>query len=143
MHRLPEPRFDFDYINSLSVEDGEFFALDERAIAVLSNIAQMVFWNTRWDNEPEDQASLESLQWEIYNQMATPLHFNDLIDRMDTLNTTMTAVKEAIEAIEIEAGDGLSAISGFLALLDPRLAVLIEVLDSIDDVIGGLFEPVP
>jgi len=62
-----------------------------------------------------------------------------LIEKLEEIRAEQQGIKEAIELLDMSGvSDG---ITGLIGLLDPRLVILIELLDSIDDVLGGVYEP--
>jgi hypothetical protein len=39
------------------------------------------------------------------------------------------------------SGDSLGIIADVVTAIDPKLGIMLQILDSIDDVLGGVFEP--
>ena len=94
MHRKPNPRFDYEYLNGLvdSSAPIEVFVLHEPAQQILSQLAEIVLWTrTRWYNGTE--AEIETLAHQVYEELKVPYHFDDLIPLLDDVETLLRELK--------------------------------------------------
>lgn len=133
--------FDYDHILTLDPNYGELYWLNDRAIYALSRVSSVVFWGSRWYGSGTRQ-QIKTIQWEVYNQMSTPAHLDDLV-------TETARAATALEGIlnELQTGSNaniasiLSDIFSTMLTTDSRFATLNLLVDSIDDVLGGTYEP--
>lgn len=119
------------------------FILPAAGRRALLSMAELLTWDSTW---------VEIAEWG--GQGRTPLTDRqkaivdatiDGLMEFEQVNEITAKLEEIRQAIEGQTpeqlGDNIDALTGVLALLDPRLAVLIQILDGIEDVLGGVEEP--
>lgn len=103
--RRPTPHFDLDYLNSLDDHpSGELFLLSSQAVAVLSDLADILLWRTRWYDGIEDLSELPALAYSLHEELNVPKHLDELVaaiydtaccDSSTLTNTTTTVTDDA------------------------------------------------
>lgn len=114
MPRKPKIWFDYDYLSGLQDEDAprEVFFLSEPAQQVLSQLAEMVLWQTRWYNG--DEADTTALAASIYEELKVPAHFDDLIPYVDEIEDLL----KQLRAIGGCCGDGTTGLPEPVTITD-------------------------
>ena len=101
-------------------------------------------WEATYRIDGYDYADWDELQAIIhatYNGLMGATPMIPLIEKLEEIRAETEGIKDAIGNIAIP--DSSASIDALAALIDPRLAVLIQLVDSIDDVMGGVYEPPP
>lgn len=97
MARKPKVWFDLEYLDSLGDGPGELFYLTEPAQQVLSQLAEMLLWPTRWyaDIIAPYGTDVPPLARELYEELKVPLHVDDLVKAIyDTACCQASSIKD-------------------------------------------------
>jgi hypothetical protein len=94
MARKPSIIFDYEYLASKDDEDvpREVFLLSESSQWILSELAEMVLWWTRWENGTDEQ--IRTLAHDIYEELKVPYHLDDLIPLVDEVEDLLRALQQ-------------------------------------------------
>ena len=141
-------RVSWPHVKSLIDEDSNGWLYDEPVVVVIPEAGRRILhglenidWEATYRIDGYDYSDWDALQAIIH---ATYHGLGDAVAVKDIV-TQLTRIADALEAgtDDTSVSDGLGVIADLLALNDPRLAVLLQILDSIDDVLGGSYEPPP
>ena len=102
MARKPKITFDLDYLSSLGVSSDaprELYYLGEEAQQILSQLAEMVLWPTRWYEGKLPAGELPSLAYAVYEELKVPLHLDDLKTELDELDATQASIVGLLERL--------------------------------------------
>lgn len=91
MARKPKVWFDVDYLSSLGDGPGELYFLSEQSQQILSQLAEIVRWETRWFDSSGSPVDLPSMAHDVYEELKVPLHLDDLITAINTNNAALLA----------------------------------------------------
>lgn len=148
-------RISWEQIKSHVDDDANGWQYDTPVICVLPEAGRRILlgleplnWQATYRIDDYDYADWDALQAIVHSTYSGLMEYTPmfpLIEKLDEMRLEQVALREAIEALDFSQDNSavVDAIVGLLAGLDPRLVILLEIMDSIDDILGGAYEPPP
>lgn len=131
-----------DDTEGLDSSEPFLFMLPAAGRRALLSLSERLLWDATWIRIEEGQQYREPLSDRQKAIMAATRGGLMEVEQVNKITEKLEEIRQAIEGqTPEELGDNIDALTSVLALLDPRLATLITILDSIDDVLGGVEEP--
>lgn len=130
-------------VNGSPYEMGEpfLFILPHGGRLLLLSVIQRLTWEASFRTAGYDYSDWDELQ-AIVEETTQGLMETE---QVNLITEQLTRIADAIEGIEGEgnAGSSIDALTAVLTALDPRLAALLQLVNGIEDVMGGSVELPP
>jgi hypothetical protein len=138
-------RLDWPHISGISSALGSPDALFLVAIPLAARdifltLLEPLSYEATWRVSGYDYSDFEQLQ-DILEDTARGLME---AEKVETIVNELDRIATALEAMQADSegsGDSLGIIADVVTAIDPKLGIMLQILDSIDDVLGGVFEP--
>lgn len=140
-------RIDWQHLLTVSSELGSPDSLFLVAIPLagrdllLSNYHALE-WEATYRTAGYDYSDWDALQGIV----AETVHGLQRAEKVLTIVEQLTRIADALEKMEVSGDESNTSLGGILSILTliyPEIGILLQLIDSIDDVMGGAYEPPP